>query len=699
MTFQFEGFEARLHIDVETFSEVDIRQAGAHAYAQHPSTEVLMVYFAFNDDEPIEWDIHQGQPVPAGFVELLRDPRVAKVAFNAAFERLIFKHVLGEDIPAEQWRCTMVAAYYLGFTGGLGNVIDAIGLEEKKDTRGARLIQKFCKPAPSNHTAKRYTAENSAGEYQELKEYCRQDVVSERGLLLWIVQFPQMPLWDWHRYVLDQRINDRGVFIDTKMAQGAQDLWAQEKSDLEDQLRELTGLSKVTRGPFAAWLEEQGADGSSLRKEVLSAVTEPPHVVEAISLWIEKEGKAVSKYTAMLRGTCTDGRAKGLFQFKGAARTDRTAGRRIQLQNLRRSFVKGDVEFQMDLIVDAIRKGSSPLLKLVTGMNTSDALGGSVRHAIQAAPGNTLVVYDLASIESVILGWLTLCDKIDHTFRSGRDTYRVFASEYFGVQYDDVTSEQRGFSKPPVLGCGYMLGAKGLVAYAEGYGVNMSESESSRAVNTFRSMYPEIPKFWSWINDAAKYVTVTGQPLEGYRLRLERDASFLRIWLPSGRALSYFLPTVERRIAPWAEVTVPHRPEGTTMNDLRSLYRGKDDQHIAASEGINTEDSDWVDNFSYMGTDQMTNQWVRSHAHAGLLTENIVQSIALDVLFEGIEKAEDAGLPVVLQVHDELAVEVPLAEADRAAQTLQHCMVQIPKWADGLWLGAEGYISRIYMKD
>lgn len=699
MTFQFEGFEARLHIDVETFSEVDIKQAGAHAYAQHPSTEVLMVYFAFNDDEPIEWDIHKGAPVPEGFVALLRDPRVAKVAFNAAFERLIFKHVLGEDIPAEQWRCTMVAAYYLGFTGGLGNVINAIGLDEKKDTRGARLIQKFCKPAPSNHTAERYTAENSPGEYQELKDYCKQDVVSERSLLLWIVQFPQMHTWDWHRYVLDQRINDRGVYIDTRMAQGAHDLWEEEKGVLEGQLRQLTGLGKVTRGPFAAWLEQQGADGSSLRKEVLSSVTEPPHVVEAIGLWIEKEGKAVSKYTAMLRGTCADGRAKGLFQFKGAARTDRTAGRRIQLQNLRRSFVKGDVAFQMDLLVDAIRKGSSGLLKLTSGMGTSDALGGSVRHALQAAPGNTLVVYDLASIESVILGWVACCDKIDLTFRGGRDTYRVFAAEYFGVDYDAVSSAQRGFAKPPVLGCGYMLGVGGLIAYAEGYGVTMSKEESSRAVSTFRSMYPEIPVFWNWINEAVKYVTETGMPLEGYRLRVERDASFLRIWLPSGRALSYFLPTVESRIAPWADISIPGRPEGTTMNELRSFYRGRDDEFIVRAEGIQVEDRDWVRNFSYMGTDQVTNQWVRTHAHAGLLTENIVQSIALDILFEGITHAEAAGLPIVLQVHDELAAEVPVAEADAAAELLKDCMTRVPAWADGLWLGAAGYISRIYMKD
>lgn len=576
----------RLHLDYETASECPLKTAGAHKYAAHPTTRVLMLAWSL-DDGPIHlWEPHKDL-LPGDLYALLLDPNVTKIAFNATFERMITKCVLGIDIPVDQWRCTMVSAYYLGFAGGLDSILEAVGLESK-DKRGGQLINLFSTPAPKNHKATWYTHENKPDEWQEFCEYCIQDVNVERQLWHWLQQYPTMSDWDWTRYQLDQKINDRGVPMNVDMAYGALEMWDTEKESLVDELKSITGLPKVTRDPFKAWLIQHGCNIDNLQGDTLKGLASrqltPPHVKSAISVWLQKESKAVSKYSAVINGTCDDGRARGMFQFKGASRTDRTSGRRIQLQNLKRPFCAP--EWTHSLVTN-IERGIRDGVRLVSGRSVSDALGGSIRHAIRAPEGKRLVVCDLTSIESVVLGWLSDCDLIDETFRSGRDSYRVFASQYFGVRYDEVTKEQRAFSKPPVLGAGYMLGWRGLIAYAEGYGVEMDEMSAKRAVHTFRNMYPEIPRFWDWIDTATKVVTQTGRPVDGYRLHIERDADFMRIWLPSGRALSYYKPEVRQRPAPW-------------------------------------DSSQMIDNMSYMGSDDKTTKWVRQFAHAGLFTENCI---------------------------------------------------------------------------
>lgn len=692
--FQFPGFAHRVHLDFETRSEINLMTAGAHRYAEHDSTQVLVLCWSVDDGEIIEeWLPHEA-PMPSHLHEILTDPCVAKVAFNAAFERLILKHCCGVDVPIKEWRCTMVASYYMGFAGGLDAILAAIGLE-KKDRRGNSLKQKFSKPAPKNHKVDWYTPGNSPVEFREFVEYCRQDVKVERQLLIWLSKYPMMPSWDWDRYALDQRINDRGVSMSSAMARGALALWGAEKARLAAEIQAATGLAKVTRDPFLMWLTEQGVSTDNLQKDTLEALladdATPPAVRDAIKMWIQKEAKAISKYTAVLNGLCDDGRARGMFQFKGASRTDRTSGRRIQLQNLKRAFA---LMQEIPGVVDAIRDGDAPQLQEVSGKTVGDALGGAIRHVIRAPEGMELVVCDLTSIESVVLGWLTYCDKIDETFRSGRDSYRLFATRYYNIEYDQVTKEQRSFSKPPVLGCGYMLGARGLIAYAEGYGVNMTDAQAKTAVDTFRQMYPEIPKFWTWIINTVKYVIRSGVSVTGYRLRIERDDDFMRIWLPSGRALSYYQPTVTSRPAPWAHYSPGPQAQGLSVDEIRAS--GKHDL-LLESAGLLTADK-YIDAVSYMGQNDKA-QWARVYAHAGLFTENIVQSLAMDILFNGLTLAERAGLSPVLQVHDEIGCEEPASEAAARLDTLKQCMTAPPPWAQGMWLGAAGYTCKYYTKD
>lgn len=652
-----------LHMDYETASEVDIKSAGAHVYAEHPSTHILMLGWAM-DDDPVElWEPHLQPGVPAPLLEALLDDTVICEAANAQFERLITKYCLGIEIPYHRWRCTLVKGYYLGFAGGLDNILEQVGLQSK-DPRGKRLINKFCGPAPKNHKVDWYTWENSPDDWTAFGEYCRQDVVVERELGKWLAQFPQMLDWDWHQYFVDQYVNDRGVPLDVTFAQRAIDIWYQERDRLNDILCQKMGTTKATRAVFLDFINMletepfHSLNGDYVTSRRLRGDLQP-FTVELLDLYSMKEGKAATKYNAVLKCVSTDGRARGMFQYKGASRTDRVGGRRLQLQNLKRPVVK--TQEQIEPFVQTIMSGNVEQLQSEYKVSLSEALGGAVRHVIKAPEGKSLAVADLTSIESVVLGWLTNCQLINDTFTSGRDSYRVFGTQYYGIEYDQVTKEQRTFCKPPVLGCGYMLGWVGLIAYAEGMGVNMGEDDARRAVDTFRSMYPEIPAFWKWLYDAIKHTTTTGHPSYGYRLTIERDAKFIRIRLPSGRSLSYFEPKILPHPAPWD-------PTKTIMN------------------------------FTYLGMNDKR-QWVRISAHAGGVTENIIQSVASDVLWGGIDNATREGLDVILHVHDEIAVESWDQNAERDLDHLINIMTRKPSWAPDLWLGADGFITKRYTKD
>jgi DNA polymerase len=656
----------RLHLDYETRSECDLKRSGAYKYAQHKTTRPLMLGWAIND-EPVQlWQPHLA-PLPTTLRDALREESVTKHAYNAAFERLITRHCLGIEVPPEQWRCTMVEAFYLGFAGSMDQVLKAIGLEQKDD-RGKRLINTFSKPAPKNHKATWYDWENKPIDWHDFCVYCVKDVEVERRLFHWLRRFPSMPEWDFTQWCLDQRINDFGVPMDVDLAVSAVSMWDQEKAYITEKMKDMMGIPTVTRGPFLDWIERNtGVRLENTRKDYIASLLHKGELPEEarpyIELWAQKEGKATSKYTAVINGTCDDGRARGMFQYKGASRTDRVGGRLIQLQNLKRPLY-GDNEQTINNVVNAIKCDDPKLLNILYKDSVSEILGGSIRHALCAEEGKTFVVCDLTSIESVILGWIAQCPTIDDTFRQGKDSYKMFASKYYSIPYEEVTKAQRSFSKPPVLGCGFMLGWKGLVAYAEGYGVDMTTEQAKTAVDTFRGMYPEIPAFWDWISKAVKYTCQTGIACEGYRLKVERDSEILRVWLPSGRALSYYKPEVRRMEAPWST----------------------------------TERPAYLDNFTYMGMNDK-NQWVRISAHAGGLTENIVQSIAGDILWNGLTNATNAGMPVTLHVHDEIACEVDESVADQSLKTLQACMVKQPHWCEDMWLGADGFITKRYTKD
>lgn len=397
---------------------------------------------------------------------------------------------------------------------------------------------------------------------------------------------------------MDWMVNQVGIPVDLALTQSALNLWGKEKENIHQQLLDITQVDKATRGPVMAWLAGQGLFLENMQKEYLGKILmgmrqhgqEDTDVYQVLQLWTEYGGRSVDKFSAIQRCVESDGRIRNVFQFMGASRTGRWAGRYLQPHNLRSTMVEPDEE--------AGETWDACVESLVTAIHTQDPdylkanyhhlgtvpqlLGSAVRHAVKAPSGRMFSVRDLSSIESVVLGWLTDCKAINNAVAKGLDTYKLFAEKYFNVAYEEVTKKQRKFSKPPVLGCGYQLGWRGLIVYADGMGVVLQEKDAKRAVKTWRDMHPEVQDSWKWFVETVCDITEgKAQSREGYRGKIYRDTNFLYIKLPSGRELSYFQP----------EVRYEEDPEWGTIRR----------------------------NFCYKGTNQYTGKWGTVYSHGGKL--------------------------------------------------------------------------------
>lgn len=650
--------------DFETYSEVDILKVGGEAYARHPSTEVLMLAWAVDDEAPQIWVPAEGEPMPLALRDILWGTSGALSAFNAPFEMAITRHVLKLTVDPNRYRCSMAEAYTLGFSGTLGDVTEQIGLpaDKVKDKRGKQLINRFCKPAASNHKADRYTKETHPEEWEEFKQYCLQDVVAERAVHRYCETYQSMTTWEQYIWQLDHQINQRGLPVDTGMAKTALDLHEIEKKRLRMQMIGLTGLDNPnSRDQLMPWLAARGCEVPNLQAGTIdNAIENPlgvqyaPGVTEVLKLKRLIGMTAPTKWRAYLTKSCRDDKLRGMFQFAGASRTRRWASRGINLQNLKRP-PKGDYT----ALVRAIKQRD------VSALGTGDNqiipnLAGMVRAGIKAQPGHRLVVADLSSIESRVVGALAGCKLINDTFAAGLDTYKVMATRIFNTQYDQVNKDQRTFSKPVVLAGPYGQGKVGLVKYGADMGVALTEDEAKQHVDTFRASCWEIPEMWRWLEVAIFTAIREGHEHVGYGMVINIKGDFLVITLPTGRGLYYHQPRVELKRAPWGQMK---------------------------------------DTFTYMGVNQDTTKWCRIKAHMGSITENIVQAIARDILAWGLHQCALAQLPVVGHVHDEIILHTPWIESSDAYDKLVECMTTRLPWMPGLLLDADGYIAEHYRKD
>lgn len=645
----------RLFIDCETYSEANLKKVGRYAYATHPSTEVIMMQYAF-DDQPIAIWEPQYEPIPADLRAALRGGTGTSVeeihAHNAMFEIDIIENVLGFKQDLRRWRCTMVHAFYLALPGSLEDLGKALGIENAK-LAGTHLINWFCQPRKptKKDPSTRRTKLTHPEKWEEFRRYGYVDVAALREVYHILNRWPmrEEDLADWR---MDQQINRRGLPLDVELLKSARNLYRKHRARCIAELEDLTGLDNPnSRDQMLTWLTREGCELSDLTAETVRDTLKRNDLSEDVRRTLELRQQiavsSVSKYAALERSH-VDGYVYGCFQFFGAARTGREAGRIFQPQNLARPKFK-----DLALAIDTVKSEDYELSQMLYG-GVSQLLSTTIRPAIAAPKGKQLVVADYASIESVMLAWAAQSTYLLDLYRKGRDPYKDMAAKLFNVPYDKVTKAQRNYAKPIVLGCGYMLGPDGLVEYAAGYGVAMTFEQALEAVRVFRREYEDIPTFWWKVDAAMKRAVATGEVQHVNAFEIVVDKPFLRVRLPSGRFLSYRSPRIEMKRA----------PNGKLKSTL--TYLDQDGRRIST--------------------------------HPGKIVENWVQAIARDVLFHGLRMATKDGFYVIGHVHDEV-VSLEYETDDTALARLIQVITQLPSWCRSAPIRAAGYVSPFYKKD
>ena len=651
-----------LHIDLETYSDIDLAKAGLYKYVQSPAFEILLFAYSY-DYGPVQViDLAAGEQVPIRVVRDLDDPAVEKAAHNAAFEI----NCLKKYFPTEecQWHCTMVHAYYCGLPGQLGQLGKALGLPEshQKMSVGRQLIRYFCTPcAPTkgNYGRTRNRWYHDKEKWGLFKSYCARDVVTEMEVHKILAKHP-FPEAEHALWVLDQHINQGGVMVDQGLVRGALDISGQMQGELSGRARELTGLGNPNSvAQLKQWIRENSSlELEDLKKqtvaEVLADKSGDGLVREVLRLRKELGKTSVKKYEAMQACMCSDGRIRGLLQFYGANRTGRWAGRLVQVQNLPRNYIG-----TLDAARGLVKKGQTDAIKAIYG-NVPDTLSQLIRTAFIPSAGNRFLVADFSAIEARVLSWLAGEQWRLDVFRTHGKIYEASASAMFGVDIGLIKKgnpeyELRGKGKVAELALGYQ-GGKGSLVSMGALGMGLAEEELPDIVRRWRGSNRRIVDFWHAVEqyalDTVRHGTAGYMPCG---IAFGRDADYLYIVLPSGRRLYYYRPEVR-------------------VNDL-----GRDAVH-------------------FMGVNQKTKKWEAIATYGGKLVENIVQAVARDLLANSLMNLHQAGFTIRFHIHDEVILEEP----EGSGRTLEEAvgiMCRPPGWAAGLPLGADGFEAHYYKKD
>jgi len=669
-----------LFLDFESRSEIDLEERGLDNYARHPSTSVLLLAYALNKDEPSLWQPHL-EPFPANLSELLDDPFVKKIAWNASFERHIFKFVLGRDIPINEWVDPMIYARHCSIPGSLAEASEVLGLDVNtaKIKDGEQLIGVFCEPICAAREETLFGAESAIfrdwetdpEDWEKFCQYCRQDVIAERAILRKLITKFPLPEIEMRGWYLDQKINERGIPTDPVLIQNALHIAEQTKYSLELRMKRITGLDNPnSRDQLLAWAKKEHYPYNSLGKVWVQSAISGNQISDncrEVFLMRQQASKTSwAKFEAIQNIVSSDGRLRNQFSYLGSSRAGRWAGKDAQVHNL--SKPTKEVESKLERAVDLVRAGKYDIIKQEFS-NEMDVVSGVVRAAFRAPDGQMFDVADLSAIENRCVGWETNCAAILDVFRQGKDPYKDFATKMYKIPYDEVTKDQRNKAKAPTLGGAYRLSGgeegvdkwnnpikTGLWGYAANMHIELTREESHEAVQIFREAYPQVVHAWYDLENAVTDIICGGHPSQVCKVHFEMVDGVLVARLPSGRCLHYIGPRIE------------------SME-----FFGKMKPTI-----------------TYMGQDNQTKQWIRISTHGGKLLENITQAIARDVLLHGLLLADDAGLETVLHCHDEIAI---IRGTESRLEELIRCMSTVPKWAPGLILGAAGFSSQYYRKD
>lgn len=635
-----------MSIDIETYSDIDINKAGVYRYVDTDAFKILL--FAYSvDGGPVQLiDPTRGDSIPKEIVNALSDKSVTKWAYNANFERVALSRFLG--MPTGQyldpvgWKCSMVWAATLGLPMGLAKVGEVLALDKQKMSEGRGLIYKFCKP--DKKTGLRVMPEEFPEDWETFRRYNIRDVETEMGIQKMISPFPCSDEL-WQEYWTDQQINDRGVEVDLTLARNAVAMDAEISKKLMEKMRSLTGIDNPrSTSQLDMWLREHGCDMVSLGKKDVAQVieeTDDPLIRKVLSLRLLISKSSVKKYTKMLDATCSDGRARGMFQFYGAMRTGRFAGRLLQLQNLPQNHIEN-----IGLVRELARRGDLEALSVMFD-SVPDILSQLIRTAFVAREGSRFIVADFSAIEARVIAWLAGEEWRMKAFAEGKDIYCASASAMFGVPVvkHGINGELRQKGKVAELACGYGGSVGALKAFGADK-MGLTETEMQSIVDNWRASSPRIVQLWWNVDRAIKQTLEDGTTHRTHGLMFSLQKGILFIRLPSGRSLAYVKPR---------------------LIDGKITY-----------EGVNSNKG-----------------WARLESYGPKFVENITQAISRDLLLNAMKQVGPEAR-ICMHIHDELVI-----EADSSVKLDDICkkMAQVPEWAEGLLLRADGYETKFYLKD
>jgi DNA polymerase len=661
-----------ISIDIETFSGYDLAKCGVYKYSESPDFEILLFGYSIDGGEVQVVDLANGETISTEILEALTDDAVLKWAFNANFERVCLSHylrdmgasldpfadnhhsaaVLGKAkyLNPESWRCSMVWSAYMGMPLSLEGAGAVLGLEKQKLSGGKELIRYFCspcKPTAVNGQRMRNLPEHALDKWAAFKAYNKRDVEAEMSIQEKLSKFP-VPDSVWEDYRLDQEINDRGVMLDMTLVRRAIEADALSKAELIRLMREITELDNPNSvAQMKQWLCDNGLETDTLGKKMVAELlkTAPEPLGKVLLLRQQSAKSSVKKYQAMENAVCADGRARGMFQFYGANRTGRWAGRLIQMQNLPQNHIH-DLEQARELV----KHGHFAALELLY-YSVPEVLSELIRTAFVPKAGRKLVVADFSAIEARVIAWLAGEQWRNEVFATHGKIYEASASQMFRVPIDEVTKgsplRQKGKIAELALGYGGSVGALKAMGALD---MGLEESELQPLVTAWRSANPNIVRLWWDVDHAAMTAVRDKTTTETHGIRFAYQSGMLFITLPSSRRLCYVKPRI----------------------------------------GTNQFGSDCV---TYEGVGG-TKKWERLESYGPKFVENIVQATSRDILCYAMQAQRCCD--IVMHVHDEIVIE---ADPRMSTKVLCEQMSRTPPWAEGLLLHADGYDCPFYKKD
>lgn len=657
-----------LSIDLETYSDVDIKKSGVYKYAESDNFEILLFAVSINSGPVTVYDLASGDVLPENILDAITDESVIKWAFNASFERICIsnwlrkyhpEHLVSYSIPEDtvgnylnpiSWRCTMVWSAYMGLPLSLEGVGAVLGLEGQKMKEGKDLIRYFCtpcKPTKSNDGRTRNLPSDAPEKWTQFKSYNARDVEVEMSIKQKLVKFP-VPEFIWEEYHLDQEINDRGIAIDMNFVTNAIAFDERSKKELSEQIQSLTDIDNPNSVvQMKSWLSKKGIETETLGKKAVAELikTVPEELASILSLRQQLAKSSVKKYQAMQNAVCKDGRARGMFMFYGANRTGRWAGRIIQLQNLPQNHIPDLSEAR-----SLVSGGDYDLLEALYE-DIPDTLSQLIRTAFVPKSGYKFIVSDFSAIEARVLSHLAGETWRANVFSEGKDIYCASASQMFHVPVEkhgiNAHLRQKGKIAELALGYGGSVGALKAMGALE---MGITEEELQPLVDAWRASNPNIVQFWWAIDSAVKNTIKTRTMTETHGIKFMYKSGMLFIHLPSGRNLCYIKPKIGENKFGGESVTY---------------------------EGITG-----------------TKKWERLESYGPKFVENIVQAVSRDILMNSIRTLSPCF--IVGHVHDELIIE---CSKDVDLKTLCDQMGRTPAWMPDLLLRADGYETEFYKKD